>query len=87
MIEGFLEPAMIEAQTLLADRPYNMYFWSGKNRKEPQLLSVDSQKRYSRDQLNSKFESSMSRKSRREYFKPLLDDDIKDVKYVLLNLR
>ena len=43
---------------------------------------VDTRKEYSRDQLNSKFESSMSRKSRREHFKPLSDEDIKDVKYV-----
>jgi hypothetical protein len=45
-------------------------------------ITVDAEKEYSRDQLNNKFESSMSRKTRREYFKPLSDEDLKEKKYV-----
>lgn len=39
-------------------------------------------KEFSRDQLNNKFESSMSRKTRREYFKPISDEDIQESKHV-----
>src|SRR3990167_738509 len=65
-----------ESKQLLAEEPVYMCFG------DSQIACVNPKTKYSRDMLISKFESTMSRKTRREYFKPLKDEDMNDAKYV-----
>lgn len=82
-ITCYLEPATSSCYQIVQDEPFYLHFTERTASSIDHLLAtVEPHKQYSREQLNTKFESSMSRKSRREYFKPLLDEDGRDLKYV-----
>lgn len=83
VVSSHFHSSTLGTTMLKENKPYQM-FVGGKqlSQSDDHILSVDTSSIYSRKQLLSKFESSMSKKNKLEYYKPLTDEDSFEVKYV-----